>query len=118
MFSNENAIYTKACEKIKQAHIVDNVYDRKNLLTEAINLIKQISYINNLDDICKTLYSVRCYDAIFDLCLNSAAKRDPQNLALYYYRKGELPEDLQGAYYYAQRAECYKYTKTYADRFR
>jgi hypothetical protein len=110
LFTNENAIYTKACEKIKQAmNIVNNDYERKLLLNEAISLIKQISYINNLDDICKTLYSVRCYDAIFDLCLNAAAKRDPQNIALYYYKKGELVDDLQGAYYYSQRAECYKY---------
>jgi nuclear pore complex protein Nup155 len=110
LFTNENAIYTKACEKIKQAmNISNNEYERKNLLTEAIGLIKQISYINNLDDICKTLFSVRCYDAIFDLCLNAASKRDPQNISLYYYKKGESIEDLQGAFYYSQRSDCYKY---------
>ena len=110
LFTNENAIYTKACEKIKQAMSTsNNEYERKTLLNEAIALIKQISYINNLDDICKTLYSVRCYDAIFDLCLNAASKRDPQNIALYYYKKGEVPEDLQGAFFYSQRADCYKY---------
>ena len=45
----------------------------------------------------------RFYRGIVDLSLTAAGRRDPQGLALHYYRNGEPPEDTQGAYCYAVR---------------
>ena len=109
LYSNENAIYSKACEKLKQAiNIKNDSYERERLLKEAVDLMKQIGYVANLSQVCETLQSAGCYEAIFELCLTAVEKRDPQNIGLYYYRKSEPAEDTQGQYYFNLRAECYK----------
>lgn len=109
LYSNENAIYSKACEKLKQAiNIKNDNYERERLLKEAVDLMKQIGYVANLSQVCETLQSAGCYEAIFELCLTAVEKRDPQNIGLYYYRKSEPSEDTQGQYYFGLRAECYK----------
>ena len=130
LYSNENAIYSKACEKLKQAvNIKNDSFERERLLKEAVDLMKQIGYVANLNQVsetlvnlnvlnnlmksnfkkvCETLQSAGCYEAIFELCLTAVEKRDPQNIGLYYYRKSEPAEDTQGQYYFNLRAECYK----------
>jgi nuclear pore complex protein Nup155 len=96
LFTNENAIFTKACEKLKQALQLNDFVQRKYLIDDALELIKQINYVNNLQQICDTLRYAQCYDALCDLCLNAAQKRDPKNIALHYYHNGEPSDDLQG----------------------
>lgn len=109
LYTNENAIFSKACEKLKQAlNIKNDSYERDRLLKEAVDLMKQIGYVANLTHVCDMLYSAGCYEAIFELCLTAAQKRDPQNVALFYYRKNEPVEDVQGQSYFNLRAECYK----------
>ena len=99
----------KACEKLKQALSIKNDnYEKDRLLSEAVELMKQIGYVANLGQVCETLQAAGCYEAIFELCLTAAEKRDPQNIALYYYRKSEPPEDVQGQQYFQLRSECYK----------
>ncbi|RNA00061.1 nuclear pore complex protein Nup155-like, partial [Brachionus plicatilis] len=109
LYTNENAIFSKACEKLKQAlNIKNDSYERDRLLKEAVELVKQIGYVANLGQVCDMLHTAGCYEAIFELCITAAEKRDPQNIALYYYRKNEPPEDIQGQHYYQLRTECYK----------
>jgi nuclear pore complex protein Nup155 len=113
LYTNENAIFSKACEKLKQALNIKwqcggDTYERDLLLREAVDLMKQIGYVANLEQVCDMLYAAGCYEAIFELGLTAAEKRDPQNIALYYYRKGMPVEDVQGAHYFQQRIECYK----------
>ena len=109
LYTNENAIFSKACEKLKQAlNIKNDNYERDQLLKEAVDLMKQIGYVANLTQVCEMLYLAGCYEAIFELCLTAAEKRDPQNIALFYYMKSEPPEDVQGQQYFNLRTECYK----------
>ena len=109
LYTNENAIFSKACEKLKQAlNIKNDSYERDRLLKEAVDLVKQIGYVANLGQVCEMLYSAGCYEAIFELCITAAEKRDPQNIALYFYRKNEPVEDIQGQHFYQLRIECYK----------
>ncbi|CAF1048882.1 unnamed protein product, partial [Brachionus calyciflorus] len=109
LYTNENAIFSKACEKLKQAlNIKNDTYERDRLLKEAVELMKQIGFVANLGQVCDMLYQAGCYEAIFELCITAAEKRDPQNIALYYYKKNEPPEDVQGQHYYQIRCECYK----------
>lgn len=52
LYSNENAIYSKACEKLKQAvNIKNDNYERERLLKEAVDLMKQIGYVANLNQV-------------------------------------------------------------------
>lgn len=109
LYSNENAIFSKACEKLKQAlNIKNDTYERERLLKEAVDLMKQIGYVANLQQVCETLQNAGCYEAVFELCLTAVEKRDPQSIGLYYYRKSEPPEDIQGQQYFNLRSECYK----------
>ena len=109
LYSNENAIYSKACEKLKQAlNIKNDNYERERLLREAVDLMKQIGYVANLTQVCETLQAAACYEAIFELCLTAVEKRDPQNIGLHYYHKAEPVEDVQGQNFFNLRAECYK----------
>lgn len=109
LYTNENAIFSKACEKLKQAlNIKNDNYERDQLLKEAVDLMKQIGYVANLTQVCDMLYLAGCYEAIFELCLTAAEKRDPQNIALYYYSKSEPEEDVQGQQFFNLRTECYK----------
>jgi hypothetical protein len=109
LYSNENAIYSKACEKLKQAlNAKNDSYERDRLLKEAVDLMKQIGYVANLTQVCEALQTAGCYEAVFELCLTAVEKRDPQNIGLHYYRKSEPPEDIQGQNYFNLRTECYK----------
>lgn len=47
--------------------------------------------------------SVHFYDGIVDLCLTAALNRDPQNLAVHYYKNGEPVEDQQGMHAFIMR---------------
>ena len=52
LYSNENAIYSKACEKLKQAvNIKNDGYERERLMREAVDLMKQIGYVANLPQV-------------------------------------------------------------------
>lgn len=58
LYSNENAIYSKACEKLKQAvNIKNDNYERERLLKEAVDLMKQIGYVANLSQVCEYFFS-------------------------------------------------------------
>lgn len=54
------------------------------------------------------LAAVHCYTGVVEICLAAAAKRDPQNLALHYYKNGEPMEDHQGMQAFITRMSCYK----------
>jgi nuclear pore complex protein Nup155 len=40
--------------------------------------------------------AVRFYEGVVELCLYAALKKDPQGLALHFYKNGEAPGDVQG----------------------
>jgi len=52
LYSNENAIYSKACERLKQAvNVKNDGYERERLMKEAVDLMKQIGYVANLSQV-------------------------------------------------------------------
>ena len=44
---------------------------------------------------------------VVELCLAAAAKRDPSNLALHFYKNGENPDDSTGMAAFHARSACY-----------
>ena len=44
---------------------------------------------------------------VVELCLAAAAKRDPSNLALHFYKNGENPDDSAGMAAFHARSSCY-----------
>lgn len=61
-----------------------------------LQLYKEVTPNIDLQQICQELSAVRHYEGILDLCLTTAHKRDPQNIALYYYKNGEPSDDTGG----------------------
>lgn len=108
IYKNENALHAKAHELVMKAKNITNPSDRAQQLETALNLCKKIGSRINLHAVCELFQSVQWYEAIVDICLLTAQNRDPQNLALHYYRNGEQMEDQQGYYAFVTRNECYK----------
>lgn len=108
IFRREDAVFSKAHEKLMLVRTVGNKYEKEQLLKEALQLCQEISPQLQLPAVCRLFCSVHYYEGVVDLCLSASKKRDPQDLATHYYRNGEPLEDRQGLQAYASRMECYK----------
>lgn len=116
IYKSENALHAKAHELITKAKSITNPNDRSNQLESALNLCKKIGARINLVAVCELFQSVHWYEAVVDICLLTAHNRDPQNLALHYYRNGEPIEDQMGFTASMHRKECYKLLLDIYDR--
>ena len=116
IYKNENALHAKAHELITKAKTIVNPTDKSNQLETALNLCKKIGARINLMAVCELFQSVQWYEAVVDICLLTAHNRDPQNLALHYYRNGEPIEDQMGFTALHHRKECYKLLLEIYDR--
>ena len=80
------------------------------MLSEAVTMCKEIASSRlNLDVLSSHLMAVHCYKGVVEICLAAANKRDPQNLALHYYKNGESVDDHQGLNAFITRMGCYKH---------
>ena len=109
LYNNEDAISSKAHEIMIQAKTQPNMRERQKMLDEAVQMCKGIAGRINLEVLTSHLTSVHCYTGAVEICLAAAQKRDPQGLALHYYKNGEPMEDQQGLQAFMARMSCYKY---------
>ncbi|XP_062607131.1 nuclear pore complex protein Nup155-like [Saccostrea cucullata] len=107
LYSSDDATCSKANELLQAAKINKNQNEKMTQLNEALKLYKEVSQPLQLPVVCTQFALVHYYTGIVDLCLTLAKKRDPQNLALHFYRSGEPQEDIQGMTAYMTRMECY-----------
>ncbi|KAF0305655.1 Nuclear pore complex protein Nup155 [Amphibalanus amphitrite] len=77
------------------------------LLGEALALAKRVAGQLQLAAVCQQFQAAHDYEGVVELVLAAAEKRDPQEVALHYYRNGEPAEDLQGRQAFRERDECY-----------
>ncbi|OTF78434.1 nuclear pore complex protein nup155-like protein, partial [Euroglyphus maynei] len=111
IYKNENALHAKVHEMVLKSKSYTNENDRKILLDNAMKLCKKIGPRINLPAICDLFQSVNWYEAIVDICLTTGQQRDPQCLALHYYKnrdKMETTVDLQVKNVFDSRIECYR----------
>ncbi|XP_038049552.1 nuclear pore complex protein Nup155-like isoform X2 [Patiria miniata] len=108
IYSQEDAICSKASELIKGAQQAQTRSVKEKMLQESLQLFKTISQQLILAAVCSEYHQARFYDGVVDLSLSAASKRDPQNLALHYYKNGKPPEDMQGMQAFMARCECYR----------
>eukprot|EP00795_Rhopilema_esculentum_P004293 gene4293-20493_t len=107
LFSIDDAIYAKANEIVHFARHVLDPAERNTLLAEAISMYFKVPGLLDLTWICEQLQSVRHFDGIIELALYAAVKRDPQNVALHYYKAGEPRDDTQGKEAFILRCDAY-----------
>ena len=109
LYHCEDAISSKAHEILISAKSQTNARERERMLGEAVNMCKDIAGRLNLDVLASHLAAVHCYTGVVEVCLAAAAKRDPQNLALHFYKNGEPMEDQQGLQAFIARMSAYKH---------
>lgn len=108
LYRIEDALFTRAHEKLLAARTERNAEERRKLLDEALTLCKQVGPQLPLGTACGLLTSCGHHAGVIDLSLSLAKQRDPQGLALHFYRQGERPEDERGRQAYGTRLECYQ----------
>ncbi|KAK8768603.1 hypothetical protein V5799_014931 [Amblyomma americanum] len=108
LYRSEDALFTRAHEKLLAARTERNPAERRRLLDEAVKLCKEVGPPLPLRDACTLLVKCRYYVGVVDLCLSLAKQEDPRGLAVHFYQHGERPEDVQGRQAYAVRMECYQ----------
>ena len=91
------------------AKLEGNVKEREKIIKDAISLCKDVAAKLNLDILVSHLVAVHSYIGVLEICLASASRRDPQGLALHYYKNGEPPEDVQGSQAFLTRSNSYKH---------
>lgn len=72
-----------------------------------MNVIDLISF--HFQVLTSHLVAVHAYIGVLEVCLSAASKRDPQGLALHFYKNGEPNEDQQGLQAYVARTSAYKH---------
>ena len=91
------------------AKLEPNMKEREKIIKDAISLCKDVAAKLNLEILVSHLIAVHSYIGVLEICLASASKRDPQGVAIHYYKNGEPPEDLQGSQAFATRSNSYKH---------
>ncbi|KFM62016.1 Nuclear pore complex protein Nup155, partial [Stegodyphus mimosarum] len=105
----EDATVSKAHEIVLNAKNIINKAEKEQQLMEALKLCKSITPNIDLGLMCGLFRSAGFYHGIVDLCLCCAQRRDPQGLALHYYKNGEPQDDQQGMQAFINRMKCYKH---------
>ncbi|KAM7443523.1 hypothetical protein ABFA07_007737 [Porites harrisoni] len=108
LFSNDDAVSTKAGELLMLAKRSRDKTEQERILRDSLQCYRQVTHQIKLDAICSHFESVRFYEGVVDLCLQAAVKCDPQGLALHFYRNGEPHGDVQGEEAFLARQRCYK----------
>lgn len=108
LFSNDDAVSTKAGELLMLAKRSRDKVEQESILKDALQCYRQVTHQINLELICSLFESVRFYEGVVELSLYAALKRDPQGLALHFYRNGEPRGDVQGEEALIARQQCYK----------
>lgn len=108
LFSSDDAVSTKAGELLMLAKRSRDKAEQERSLRDALQCYRQVTHQINLEGICSMFESVRFYEGVVVLALHEALKRDPQGLALHFYRNGEPHGDTQGEEAFIARQQCYK----------
>ena len=116
-------------EKLQSARVAKTTSERAAQLQESLSLFKQVAPQLDMSVVCNQFVQARffsgnhshlctlhfrfgcavtssmllCCAGVVDLSLTAAAKRDPQQLALHFYKNGQPAEDTQGNYFYSAR---------------
>ncbi|ELU06399.1 hypothetical protein CAPTEDRAFT_198384 [Capitella teleta] len=108
LYSSDDQLQAKANEDLTMAKTAHSTAEKEKSLNDALDLYKQITLQLNLPTVCAQFANVHFYRGVVDLTLTAASKRDPQGLALHFYKNNEPSEDSHGLHAYSARMDCYK----------
>lgn len=109
LYNQDDALSSKAQEILIKARNQMNPRQKETMIQEAISISKDVAIKLNLEVLTTHLVAVHAYIGVVEVCLSAASKRDPQNLALHFYKNGEPNEDTQGKF--VTFSWCFFFTK-------
>lgn len=116
LYSNEDAVSHKATEIMLLSKSVADVEEKQDRLQTALRLYKSAAPNLPLANICQQFTGLGYYQGVIDLIETCAAKFDPNETGLQFYKAGEEQDDPEGLMAYSTRLECYKQVKVMLDQ--
>lgn len=93
----------QASEILKNAHSVDNINEKEEYITAALNLCKNAVHNVNLHEMCTEFTALKAYSAVIDLCVSCVKKIDPDDVAVRYYKNQMQGNEIEGHQVYLKR---------------
>jgi len=107
LYTMEDSTSSKVHELLLAAGQQSKAGERERIVGEAVTLALGIASRLQLPTVVSHLAACQAYTRVVELCLAAAAKRDPSNLALHFYKNGENPDDSAGMAAFHARSSCY-----------
>ncbi|XP_055386049.1 nuclear pore complex protein Nup154 [Condylostylus longicornis] len=115
LYRQEDAVSFKATEILMTSKNCPRMEEKDERLRTALQLCKDAAPNLPLSNICQQFILAKFHEGVVELCATCAAKIDPEEFALHYYRNNEPVEDREGYSAYAARMNYYKEIKQMLD---
>lgn len=111
LYRHEDAVSHKATEILLLSKTCNDPDEKNERLRTALQLCKSAAPNLPLTSICQQFTTAGFYSGVIELCSICAAKSDPNEAALHFYRNNEPVEDQEGFMAYQSRMNCYREIK-------
>lgn len=111
LYRHEDAVSHKATEILMLSKSCTDPDEKDERLRTALQLCKSAAPNLPLTSICQQFTTAGFYSGVIELCSICAAKGDPSEAALHFYRNNEPVEDQEGFVAFQSRMNCYKEIK-------
>ncbi|XP_075250052.1 nuclear pore complex protein Nup155-like [Convolutriloba macropyga] len=108
VFSADDAICVQANDLLQSGLKADSPDSQDSFLNESLDMFKKVAAVVDVAQVCGYYQQVNFCEGVVDLCMCAAAKRDPKNLGVSYYRNGQPADDALGRQMFSCRQECYQ----------
>ncbi|XP_055641373.1 nuclear pore complex protein Nup154 isoform X2 [Toxorhynchites rutilus septentrionalis] len=115
LYRHEDAVSHKASEILLLSKTCNDPDEKDERLKTALQLCKSAAPNLPLTSICQQFTSAGFYTGVIELCSICAARSDPNEAALHFYRNNEPAEDQEGFMAFQNRMICYKEIKLMLD---
>ncbi|KAL9706816.1 hypothetical protein quinque_010334 [Culex quinquefasciatus] len=111
LYRHEDAVSHKATEILMLSKSCTDPDEKDERLRTALQLCKSAAPNLPLTSICQQFTQAGFYSGVIELCSICAAKGDPSEAALHFYRNNEPVEDQEGFVAFQSRMNCYREIK-------
>ncbi|XP_065080595.1 nuclear pore complex protein Nup154 [Ochlerotatus camptorhynchus] len=111
LYRHEDAVSHKATEILLLSKTCNDPDEKNERLRTALQLCKSAAPNLPLTSICQQFTTAGFFSGVIELCSICAAKSDPNEAALHFYRNNEPVEDQEGFMAYQSRMNCYREIK-------
>lgn len=116
LYRHEDAVTHKATEILMTSKNCTDTEEHRAKLHTALQLCKDAAPNLPLSSICQQFIAANFQQGVIELCATCAAKVDPNDAGLHFYRK-ELLADQEGYMAFSKRRQFYNEIKLMFDQF-